>query len=138
MSPIKNNHGFTLIECLIAMVVTTIGLLAVAGLMTVGLRLQVESGDALRANELAKAKIEELENYDPTASQRTRGGSLTSNVTNYNDSPDSRYQRRWLIETYPTDSNVPSGTQKISVTVIPTRSDVRLPTVLIKVLVPSS
>lgn len=134
----NRQSGFTLVECLIAMVITTIGLLAVAGLIGVGIRLQTESRDAVAANSLAKAKIEELQNYASTASQRARGGSLTSNITNYNDSPDSRYQRRWLIETNPTDAGVPADTQRITVVMIATTPDVRLPNIRLVVLVPSS
>jgi prepilin-type N-terminal cleavage/methylation domain-containing protein len=134
----KRQSGFTLIECLVAMVITTIGLLAVVGLITVGIRLQSESRDAISANSLAKAKLEELQNYAPTATQRARGGSLTNNTANYNDSPDPRYQRRWLIETYPTDAGVPANTQRITVVMVANTPDVRLPDIRIVVLVPSS
>src|SRR6476661_18022 len=95
----RKQAGFSLIECLIAMVITTVGMLAVAQLIVLGVRLQTESRDATTANALARAKIEELENYAPTAAQRVRGGSITSNVLNYNDVPDSRFQRRWQVET---------------------------------------
>ena len=134
----KRQAGFTLIECLIAMIITTIGLLAVSGLMAVGIRLQTESRDVVAANSFAKAKIEELQNYAPTAAQRARGGSLTTNVTNYNDSPDARFQRRWLIETYPNDAGVPANTQRITLVIIPNSPGVRLPNIRIVVLMPSS
>jgi Tfp pilus assembly protein PilV len=134
----KSEIGFTLIECLFAMVITTIGLLAVVGLMAVGIRLQTESRDATAANSLARAKIEELQNYASTATQRAGGGSLTSNVASYNDSPDSRYQRRWLIETNPTDAGVPANIQRITVVVVGNTPDVRLPNIRIVVLVPAS
>lgn len=135
---INRQDGFTLIECLIAMVITTIGLLAVAGLMGVGIRLQTESRDAIAATSFAKAKIEELQNYAPTAAQRTRGGNLTTNVTNYNDSPDARFQRRWLIETNPTDAGVPANTQRITVVITAQNPGIRLPITRLVVLVPNS
>ena len=131
----SDQKGFTLIECMIAMVITTIGLLAVVGLMVVGIRLQTESRDAIAANSLARAKIEELQNYAPTASQRVRGGSLTSNTTSYNDTPDSRFQRRWQIENNPTDAGVPSETQRITVSVISNSPSVRIPSVKVQSLV---
>lgn len=131
-------RGFSLIECLIAMVITTVGLLAVAGLISIGIRLQTESRDATAANALARAKIEELQNYAPNASQRARGGSLTSDVANYNDSPDSRFQRRWQIQTNPTDAGVPLGTQRITVVLIPNQTGLRLPPVQLTVLMPAS
>lgn len=134
---VENQKGFTLIECMIAMVITTVGLLAVSGLMVVGIRLQTESRDAIAANSLARAKIEEIQNYSPTASQRARGGSLTSNTTNYSDTSDARFQRRWQIENSPTDTGVPAGTQRITVILIPNRPDVRLPSVQIKSLIPT-
>ncbi len=134
----RRQTGFTLIECLIAMVITTIGLLAVAGLITIGIRLQTESRDAIMANSLARAKIEELQNYAPTATQRTRGGNLANNVAGYNDSPDSRYQRRWMVETNPADAGVPANTQRITVVVVANTPDVRLPNIRLVVLVPSS
>ena len=127
--------GFTLIECLITMVITTIGLLAVVGLMAVGIRLQTESRDATTANSFARSKIEELQNFAPTAYQRARGGSLTTDVTNYNDTPDIRYHRRWLIETNPTDADVPAGTQRITVIITPNEAGVRLPPIELKTLV---
>ncbi len=134
----RKQKGFTLIECLIAMVITTIGLVAVAGLIAIGIRLQTEARDSTAANSLARAKIEELQNYAPNAAQRTRGGSLTANVANYNDAPDNRYSRRWLIETHPADPGVPANTQRITVVLIGTIRDIRLPDIRLTVLVPSS
>jgi prepilin-type N-terminal cleavage/methylation domain-containing protein len=130
-------RGFSLIECLITMVITTIGLLAVVSLIAVGISLQTESRDATTANSFARAKMEELQNYAPTATQRARGGSLTSDVSNYNDAPDVRYRRRWQIETYPTDAGVPAGTQRITIMVIANEGGVRLPPIVIKTLVPA-
>ena len=144
---VSNNHsltgddktrGFTLIECLVAMVITTVGLLAAAGLITVGIRLQAESRNAIAATAIGKSKAEELQNYAPTAIARARGGSLTTNISGYSDVPDPRFVRRWLIETAPTDPGVPAGMQRIWVTVIPNRRDVQFTPVEITVLVPSS
>jgi len=136
----KNNSsekGFSLIECLVAMVITTVGLLAAAGLLSVGIRLQTESRDATAANAFARAKIEQLENYTPTAAQRVAGGSLTTNVANYNDTPDPKYLRRWLIETSATNAAVPLGTQKISVSMFSNQIGLRLPPVTLSVLAPA-
>ena len=133
----STERGFSLIECLIAMVITTIGLLAVAGLMAVGIRLQTESRDATAANALAKAKLEQLENYAPTAAQRAAGGSITANVANYNDEPDPKFLRRWLIETSATNAAVPAGTQRISISIVSNRPGLRLPPVSMAVLVPA-
>jgi|GEM_PF-1265008 len=126
--------GFTLIECLIAMVITLVGLLAVANLIVVGIRLQTESRDSTAAMALARAKIEQLQNYAPAAPQRVRGGSLTTDTIGYFDTPDTRFTRRWQVEINPTDAGVPSGTQRITVVVVPNRGGVRLPPVKVAVL----
>lgn len=130
--------GFSLLECIFALVITVIGLTAVLGLVVEAIRLQTFSRDAVTANAIAKAKIEELRNYAPTATQRARGGSLTSNTANYNDSPNDRFRRRWRIETHPTDAGVPAGTQRVTVTSLANRPDVRLPDIQIQVLMPQS
>jgi prepilin-type N-terminal cleavage/methylation domain-containing protein len=130
-------RGFTLIECLIAMVITLVGLLAVANLIVVGIRLQTESRDASAANALAVAKMEQLENYAPVATQRVRGGSLTSDVAGYFDTPDTRFKRRWMVETNPADAGVPAQTQRLTVSMIPNQGDVRLPSVQLVVLAPA-
>jgi prepilin-type N-terminal cleavage/methylation domain-containing protein len=134
----RTDRGFSLVECLVAMVITTVGLLASAQLIVVGVRLQTESRDVSAANSFARAKIEELANYSPTAAQRARGGSLTSNTANYNDVPDARYTRRWLIETSPADAGVPTGTQRITVVIVPKQPGLRLPPVKVAVLEPAT
>ena len=135
--PKRNNQsGFSLLECLFALVITVVGLTAVAGLVVEAIRLQAVSRDATAANALVKAKIEELRNFAPTAPRRAAGGSLTGNVTNYNDSPDARFRRRWQIEN-PT-AGVPAGTQRVTVTILSNRPDVRLPNIQVQVLMPQS
>lgn len=133
----SSRGGFSLIECLIAMVVTMVGLLSVAGMLSVGIRLQTESRDATAAGAIARLKMEELQNFSPTAPQRVRGGSLTSNLSGYFDTPDTRFVRRWQVETSPTDSGVPAGTQRISVSIHANQGGVRIPPVRLSVLVPS-
>ncbi len=130
--------GFSLIECMFALVITVIGLSAVLGLVVSAINLQTFSRDASAADALAIAKMEQLRNYAPTAVERARGGSLTSTVANYNDAPDARFLRRWLIEEFPTDVGVPEGTQRVTVTMLSNRADVRLPNIQIQLLVPAS
>lgn len=114
-------RGFTLIECIIAMVITVVGLLAVLTLIAYAAKIYTISGDLAIANSLAKDKIEELQNK----SQST-GGDLTNNTTGYFDQPTSKFIRRWLITT---DS---MGTRTLSVTVIPAYPGVLLPEVTLK------
>jgi prepilin-type N-terminal cleavage/methylation domain-containing protein len=114
----KNERGFTLVECIVAMLITVVGLLATLTLIAFAVRSYTVSSDLAIANSLAKAKIEELRN----TSQAT-GGNLTSNATEYFDQPTSKFIRRWQI------TNDSMGTQTLSVAVIPTYPGVLLPEV---------
>ncbi len=100
--------GFTLIECVIAMVVSLVGLLAVYSLVVTAIQMQTVSRNLTVADSFARAKVEGLK-----GSTRTVGGSLTSNVSGYFDTPSARYFRRWQI------SNDAMGTQTVSIAVIP-------------------
>ncbi len=107
----KKTKGFTLIECVIALVIGMIGFTGVFSLLAVCVRTEITSNEMATANALARAKIEDLKN-----STRTVGGSLTSNTTNYFDTPNTNYVRRWQITT---DS---MGTQTVTVALIPTQT----------------
>ena len=107
----NDTKGFTLIECVIAMVLTLIGLSAVLSLLAFCLRTEVFSRELVTANSLARLKIEQLVN-----SPRLAGGSLTTNSAGYFDNPNSSYIRRWQISTDPV------GTQTVVVTMIPNAS----------------
>ncbi|NNE67419.1 MAG: prepilin-type N-terminal cleavage/methylation domain-containing protein [Pyrinomonadaceae bacterium] len=133
-----NQSGFSLLECMFAMVITVIGLSAVLGLVVSAINLHSFSRNRNDAKEVSKAKVEEIRNYAPGSAERARGGSLNSNVANYNDSPESRFRRRWLIEDFPTDAGVPEGTQRITVTTLSDRSDVLLQATQLQVLIPNS
>ncbi|MDH3493060.1 MAG: prepilin-type N-terminal cleavage/methylation domain-containing protein [Acidobacteriota bacterium] len=135
---IHNQRGFSLIECMFALVITVIGLSAVLGLVVSAINLQSYSQDSNAANSIAKSKVEELRNFSPSATERDRGGSLTSNAVNYSDTPDPRFRRRWQIEVFPTDAGVPEGTQRVTVAILSNRPDVVIGTVQIQVLIPGS
>ncbi len=113
-----NTEGFTLIECLIAMVLVVAGFSAVFSLLTVCVRTEVISRELTVANSLSRLKMEELKN-----SPRSSGGSLTNDVANYFDKPNPRYTRRWQI------SADPMGTQTVVVLMIPAASGILLPEV---------
>jgi len=130
--------GVTLIECLIAMVITVVGVLAVAMLIVKGIEMQKVAQDSTTAVNLAKAKVEELRIISPTAvnSPRASGGNLNSNSADHFDVPSSRFVRRWTVmngEAVVAD-DVPVGTQKITVAVKANEVGVRLPDVSIEVL----
>lgn len=117
----KTERGFTLIECIVAMVVTVVGLLATLSLIAYAVRSYTVSGDLAIANSLAKAKIEELRNLS-----QTPGGNLTTNTAGYFDQPTSKFIRRWQITS---DS---MGTQTLSVGMFPAYPGVLLPEVNVK------
>ena len=113
-----NERGFTLIECIVAMVITVVGLLAALTLIAYSIKNYTVSGDLAIANSLAKAKIEELRNLS-----QAPGGNLTTNSTGYFDQPTDKFTRRWQITT---DS---MGTQTVSVKISPAYSGLLLPEV---------
>lgn len=119
--------GFSLVECLLAMMVTMVGSVAVAALFANAIRLQAFSRDVTLATGLARAKLEELRLVSPTATNSTRalGGSLTSNVLYHYDQPNTRFTRRWLVEAGPLN------TQKITMVVTVTQPNAYSPTVRI-------
>jgi prepilin-type N-terminal cleavage/methylation domain-containing protein len=118
MSKESNIKGFTLIECLIALVLVVTGFAAVLSLLTACLKTEVISRDLGRVNSFSRSKIEELK-----SSARTPGGSLTSNVSGYFDTPTDDYTRRWEISA---DS---MGTETVTVVVSPTIKGAVMPEV---------
>ena len=118
MSVKRNTNGFTLVECVIALVLVMIGFAAIFSLLTACLKTEVISRDLGRASSFSRSKIEELKN-----SNRTPGGSLTSDVAGYFDNPTPDYTRRWQISA---DS---MGTESLTVVVTPTIKGALMPEV---------
>lgn len=114
----KKSSGFTLIECVIAMVVSLVGLAGAYTLIVSSIRTEVFARDLATYNSLARAKTEEIKN-----TPRTSGGSLTANVNGYYDSPTAAYTRRWQI------SDDPMGTKTVKVTIVPNAAGTLLPQV---------
>jgi type II secretory pathway pseudopilin PulG len=127
--------GFTIIEVLFAMVIMVVSLVALAELMAITLRMQMLGRNQTGAVRLAQSKIDELVNLDFTINTVTNvGGSLTSDVASYNDTPVASgttsvvgYKRRWQIEAM--TGCIPASTcnkvRKLSVRIIPTTNDRR-------------
>lgn len=108
--------GFTLIECVVSMVLVVICFSAVYGLLTICVRTEVISREIREANSLARLKLEYLK-----VSTRTPGGSLTGDTAGYFDNPHPRYTRRWRI------SDDPMGSQTVVVVMVPNTSGDALP-----------
>jgi Tfp pilus assembly protein PilV len=120
----ENERGFTLIEAMVAMMVCTIGLVAMAELMAVTLRLQQLGRNSTSAVRLAQDKVDELTSmpFNPVAAnynaQVSCGGDLDANDPDGfhsdtpmedNGTPDNPaddtvtkgYTRRWIISDGP-------------------------------------
>lgn len=118
--------GLTLIECLVAMVVTMVGVLAVFGLVALSVKTESFAFRSMEANNLAVNKIEELK-FSPL----TNGGGLTSDISGYSDVSNPNYIVRWQIN----DGSVGVGTKYVVVQIIPkntsaAHSEVKLETLI--------
>lgn len=125
----KGEAGFSLIEAMIATLITVFGLLAVEMLIVQAIRVQTFSRDSTMANALARAQLEELRSLPRTNASRANGGSLTGNQTNYSNTTDARFTRRWTV------ADGPESTQDVTVAVVSAQGSL-MPTVQIRVLIP--
>jgi Tfp pilus assembly protein PilV len=121
----RNERGFTLFEALIAGVVLTVGLVALAELLGVSLRMHQLGRTSTSATRLAQQKFEELMKLNFSTSpaiQITADDTLSSNVDNYFDAPSPEYVRRWQVTAGP---NAHPRLRTVTVRVIPTVEDRR-------------
>ena len=140
---LNNERGFTLIEAMVAMMICTIGLIAMAELMAVTLRLQQLGRNSTSAVRLAQDKVDELTSKNfATNVQAACGGSLDPDAPALNhwdtpmedngtpdnpadDTVTKGYTRLWLIEAGPDgDPNL----RQITVRVVPDVNDRRTAT----------
>lgn len=134
----ENERGFTLVEAVVAMMVCTIGLVAMAELMAVTLRLQQLGRNSTSAVRLAQDRVDELTTLSfTTAPSMACGGSITANVANYNNTPlqdngtpddptddtiTKGYTVRWLVAAGPDgDPNL----RTVTIRVLPDVNDRR-------------
>lgn len=115
----RSDGGFTLVEVVISMLIFTIGILSMAQLMAVSLRMQDLGRNQTSAVRVAQDKLDQLMslNFDTSAEvQLTGENSLDSNVTNYFDTDVQGFTRRWQIDAGP-DGN--PDLRQITIRVIP-------------------
>ena len=112
------------------MVILTIGLVSLAELLAVGLRMQQLGRNETAAIRLAQDKLDQLSVLSfATALAIQPGGSLTANQANHFDTPvdgagnQLPYIRRWVIENGPDGAS--NRMRQITIRVIPTRVDSR-------------
>ncbi|MEO7135672.1 MAG: prepilin-type N-terminal cleavage/methylation domain-containing protein [Vicinamibacterales bacterium] len=116
-----DEHGFTLIEVLIAMVILTVALVSIAELMAITLRMQMMGRNETAAVRLAQSKIDELVAVDFAGANVAVGGSLTADVDGYNDEAAPGYKRRWTIAAITAEDRV----RTLTVRIIPDIADRR-------------
>ena len=108
---------------MVAMVILTIGLVAMAEMLAVTLRLQQLGRNESAAVRLAQDKLDQLMslNFD-TATTIAIGGSLSANSANHFDTDVAGYTRRWVVAAGPDAS---ADLRQITIRVIPGNRDRR-------------
>lgn len=113
------------------MVICVVGLVAMAGLLAVTLRMQQLGRNSTSEVRMAQDKIDELSSmHFVTGAQIQCGGSLTANVANFNDTPrvngqNMPYIRRWRVQAGP---DADPQLRQVTVRLIPTNPDRNLST----------
>ena len=99
--PAPSEAGFTLVESLVAMFVTTLILLTIAELMITGLYVHRSAADMTQTTALSSERLEQLRNsqYDLLLP----GGSIAVNAAGFSENLDVNgdgvddYTRRWEV-----------------------------------------
>jgi hypothetical protein len=133
-----DERGFTLVEAIVAMMICTIGLVSLAELMAVTLRLQQLGRNSTSASRLALDKLDDLtsKGFQSGDPEIDCGGSLTADVEDHfevavddNNTPldatddiNLGYRVRWVIADGPDgDLNL----RQVTIRVLPDNSDRR-------------
>ena len=89
---LRNNHGFSLIEALVASAILATGLLSLAQLLAFAATANAAAGRTTYATLLAAQKIEELRASSSSALEGADG-----------DAPAPGFTRRWSVSALPSD-----------------------------------
>ena len=105
------------------MVILTIGLVSLAELLAVSIRLQQLGRNGTESVRVAQDKMDQLMslNFDTNLTIQI-GGSLGANVANYNDTDVQGYTRRWVVVAGP-DAN--PDLRQVTILVLPESVDRR-------------
>jgi prepilin-type N-terminal cleavage/methylation domain-containing protein len=102
---LRDERGFTLVEVLVASIILTVALVALAELMAVSVRMHQLGRNSASAARLAQDKFEELMKMNfgtAPAIQINANDTLGANVANYFDAPaNTGYTRRWRVAAGP-------------------------------------
>src|SRR5688572_12529859 len=119
---VTDQRGFTLAEVVVALLVCIVGLVGMAQMLAVTLRMQQLGRNSTAAMRMAQDKIDDLSSKSFLTGPSVQcGGSLTADVANYNDVPTINgqvqpYRRRWMVSAGP--DNDPQLRQ-VTVRIIP-------------------
>ncbi len=113
MSRVGREGGFTLVELLIATLITSVALVGGAALVSHAVRLQSRAQQERIATALARSQIERLRLLPGYAPERFVGGSLEEDEPDHFDRPQEGFVRRWQVAVGP------AGTQDVTVVVEP-------------------
>ena len=104
-----NQQGMSLVEVLLAMLLISISLLAVAPMFVASMHGNNTGADLGTVGAMALDRMETLRqtNYETL----TAGGSVTSNVTGFVDTSNTNYVVRWQV----TDNSTPPDTKILTV-----------------------
>jgi len=120
----NNERGFTLVEAIVAMMVCTVGLVAMAELLAVTLRLQQLGRNSTSASRMAQDKLDDFTSMSFGDAELACGGDLDADDADHFDTPAGvpNYKRRWVVSAGPDgDGNL----REITVRVIPDVNDRR-------------
>jgi prepilin-type N-terminal cleavage/methylation domain-containing protein len=103
---LTSERGFTLIETIVAALILTTALVALAQLLAVSVRMHKLGRDSAQATRLAQDKFEELMKLNfataPALSTVSCADSLGANTANCFDAPASTgFTRRWRVQAGP-------------------------------------
>jgi prepilin-type N-terminal cleavage/methylation domain-containing protein len=120
----SRQNGFTAVELMIALLVLSVAIIAMAGVMTQTRRMQGLALSRAELTAVAESKFEELRGAAAGAAAApaslTTGGSLTADTMNKFDETTSasgrHYRRRWQV------SGAPEGSVHVTLRVLPAQS----------------
>jgi Tfp pilus assembly protein PilV len=122
----RSERGFTVLESLIATIVLTVALVAMAELLAVTLRMHQLGRTSAQASRLAQDKFEELMKMNfatNPAIQVNATDTLAADVANYFDTTIPGYTRRWRVSAGPAGN---PSLRTVVVRVIPQVNDRRM------------
>src|ERR1700754_2048502 len=82
----RSQRGFTLIETMVSILILTVGLVGTAALMSSSVNMGAHARYNSTAALLASEKMEDLDRFPDNDPLMVPGGSLTADVSGYNDS----------------------------------------------------